>query len=330
MTRLDDACRAAKLEPVPWSDAQIGASWDAIEVGRQRRVRTRQAMQAGAAIALAVCVGTWWWLTSPTAPAHTVPPVASATQPRRLEDASAQARSPAPEDPTTQQADPGSATLQGNAQLAHREGRRVYNADDSWTGSVRAGVDIEISGEGTSFEVESLPDAYRVTATASVVVVKYAGQRIELEGGESVRLEVESTRIGPSKKSRPMGRKPSAQTLLGEADAARVRGDLGAAATALKSFVSTYPRHADVGNAWFQLGKVERRRGRHRAAARAFAQSRPHLQGGALESDALASQARSLASAKKSKDAKTLAGEYLRKFPRGVHAAAMRSIAETP
>ncbi len=332
MSGLDDACRAARLEAVPWEERQAKPAWQSIELGTKRRIRRRRGLQVGAlvGVGLAVVLGgralpSTSDSASPAAQVASVhEPVVPPALPSVVAEPSREEREATPDVPDSED-----STLRGQTIVEHHGRRRVYDADATWTGGVRIAEGIEVRGEEASFEIETLPGAHRVTSRSSVVVIERAGQRVLLQPGESMRFEVQTSVIG-KKKRRPATHPTPAKELLAAADAARVQGDLRSAAATLRTFISAYPNHEEVGTVWFQLGKVERRRGRHQAAAKAFGRSRPYLEGGGLESDALAAEARSLSSAKRTREAKRLAQEYLRMHASGVHAAAMREIVEAP
>ncbi len=117
----------------------------------------------------------------------------------------------------------------------------------------------------------------------------------------------------------PEPRPPSADELLERADAARLASDPARAAEALDSFLAHHARDGRAGSAAFTLGRVENRRGRHRAAARAFARSRQLAPAGPLAEDALAQEALAWSSAGDAERARAAAGRYAAEYPRGLH-----------
>ena len=98
-------------------------------------------------------------------------------------------------------------------------------------------------------------------------------------------------------------------------------GDSEGALQALRSLIATYPTDARATLALFTIGKVERQRGRHAAAARAFEQC-----GAALNGDAFAEAAASWQAAGNGGRARAAAQRYLQMFPKGVHAETMRGL----
>ncbi len=105
------------------------------------------------------------------------------------------------------------------------------------------------------------------------------------------------------------------------ADAARASGDLEGALTALRQLLRDHPQDGRATLALFTIGKVERQRGNHANAGRAFDQC-----GAALKGDAFAEAAMSWQAAGQSSRAAASARRYLATYPRGVHADTMRKL----
>ena len=83
-----------------------------------------------------------------------------------------------------------------------------------------------------------------------------------------------------------------------------------------------------VARALFTLGRVERSRGRHAAAAEAFARCYKVAPHGSLAEDAVAEEAASWKSAGDNARAKMAAKRYLDLHPAGAHAARMLPLVE--
>jgi transmembrane sensor len=113
----------------------------------------------------------------------------------------------------------------------------------------------------------------------------------------------------------------SAADYMRRADAARAAGRLDEAVSALSSLLRDHPRDARATLALFTIGRVERQRGRHADAARAFEQC-----GNALGGDAVAEAAASWQQAGQGAQARAAAERYLQLFPSGVHAPRMRAM----
>jgi TolA-binding protein len=90
--------------------------------------------------------------------------------------------------------------------------------------------------------------------------------------------------------------------------------------------VSRYPRDPRAYSASFQLGKVQRGRGLHAAAAQAFASCVRRAPKGALAEDARAEAAASFSAAGQDDKARKAAEAYLAQYPAGTHAERMRQL----
>lgn len=333
---LQRALAAARTEPPVWDAAHTEAVWSGIDTRRGVRARRRRIAGASAvvaAVAVLALLGVRQLGSrdegAEVSPSVTPQPLAGAAPSRAIE--TPEGSSPAVVDePILVEEDEPDATLLAEAgTITHdKEGTTQYRAAGDWSGHLSVGDGaIEITGPGAAFSVTTDASATVVTVEAAVVVIEYGGERKELHPGEVLR--VETTHVVAEDRTRRTPRdRPGPDALLEQADAARRRGDLADAAKMLRQFTKRHVGHADAATAWFQLGKVERRRGRHRAAATAFGTSRKLLRGKVLESDALAEHARSLAAAGKDRDAKARAEEYLRWKPGGLHAADMRAIVD--
>lgn len=197
---------------------------------------------------------------------------------------------------------------------------------------VRAG-DVEVRVLGTAFSVAMEKDKVRVHVLRGRVEVEGAGKVTVLAIGETLEvpavrpIEVPSATIAPP----PIEKKqvgPTVEALLGKADEARAAHRYDEAASALRTMIASYPGDPRVASALFTLGRVERMRGKHAAAADAFARcykSAPH---GALAEDALAEEAVSWKSAGDAAKAKSAAQRYLKQHPSGPHAARMMPLTE--
>lgn len=119
---------------------------------------------------------------------------------------------------------------------------------------------------------------------------------------------------------------PSVGELLERADAARAGGRLDDAASALSELVRRHSRDPRAYSAYFQLGKVERSRGHHGAAASAFAACYKRAPDGALSEDARAEAAVSWLDAGQNARATKTAQDYLEQHPGGAHVARMKRI----
>ncbi len=341
MNSLDRDIRSAQAEPPQWTDDQADAVWARIDAAR---ATPRQPAERGfargwnpiptlvavAAVLALVFVG--WARWSPTGNprlARGILPISELPRsPRpalRTDDDERGPPPSVPEDTSVPREAPGPLVeLTAHDVVALAPTSTRYRADDDWTGTLEVGEGITISGAGASFDVERVDDTVVVTPLASRVHVAIGGQRTALGPGESIEIGlIDVARRAPPSKTK---RSESAASLLARADEARLSGQLAEAARVLRTFVRHHPRHRERATALFQLGKVERKRGRHAASARAFAKSRAAHRGKPLESDALAEEARSWHKAGKKRDAQARAREYLNRKPSGIHASDMRAV----
>lgn len=205
---------------------------------------------------------------------------------------------------------------------------------------VVAVADAEVEVHGTVFTVELLTKTVRVRVVEGQVTVRGDGRAVKLAAGES--LEVTALRA-PAASSEPststiaalptpppapvasVSAKPksSVDALLSGVDAARAEGRLDDAAELLRTLIAQHPGDPRVASAHFTLGRVERGRGRHAAAAAAFAKVT-----GPLAEDALAEEATSWKAAGDPARARAAAKRYLTLHPKGLHAQRMLTLAE--
>ncbi len=208
------------------------------------------------------------------------------------------------------------------------------------------------------FIVDAAGVQVRVLGTIFVVTVEVEHVRVEVERGKvevasgehtttlvaGEELLIPAPTVDPPKSSRPARRSstPSveelpikrapgpivanAEALLMRADKARAQGKLVDAVAALNLLVRHYPADTRAYSSYFQLGKLERTRRHHAAAAAAFSACYDHTPTGALSEDAQAEAAASWLAAEAPAQARKTASAYLEHYPAGVHAARMRHI----
>lgn len=202
-------------------------------------------------------------------------------------------------------------------------------------------VGVEVRVLGTIFVVTVEAQTVRVAVERGKVQVDGGEHVATLVAGEEIRVEQQDTpqsiTTAPKLKRSPAGKqrasKPaprvsiaSAAELLRQADNARATSDLVAAATALGALVRNYPKDSRVYSGYFQLGKVERARKHHAAAASAFSACYKRAPAGALSEDARAEAAASWLAAQRPDRALKVANAYLERHPAGAHADRMRRI----
>ncbi len=217
------------------------------------------------------------------------------------------------------------------------EVRYDVRADPSRDFQVRAGG-TSIKVNGTIFAVRVSADYVEVRVERGKAEVDDGARSRDLVSGESLRVPIHvdgSTDAGASDPDStpdpwaraPLPQAPSAASLQADADSARVAGNNGEAAVALRKLVALHPKDPRVPGALFTLGRVERSRGRDDESARAFERCVAAAPKGPLAADALAEAAASWASAGATAAAKADAAKYLSRYPDGPSAARMRALA---
>ncbi len=225
--------------------------------------------------------------------------------------------------------------------IVQRRGEVRYDvrADPTRDFRVRAGG-TSIKVNGTIFAVSISAEFVEVRVERGKAEVDDGARTRDLVSGESLRVPIHADAPAGAvdagaaddtpEPSAPSGARPAVPTaasLQADADAARVAGNNGDAASALRKLVSLYPRDPRVPGALFTLGRVERARGREDESARAFERCVAAAPKGPLAGDALAEAATSWASAGATGAAKTDAAKYLSRYPDGPSAARMRALA---
>jgi transmembrane sensor len=337
----DDLRRLAMGVPVPWDElrerrvlGKVEAELASRRVARKRRpwIIAGAAVLAAAVAVLAVLV------------------VDPASTP--VDDAIAIADAPATS-PVVAIPDESALTLPDGSQAQMHTGARVdvdVQTDElvrlvQYAGVVRYEVtpnrerrfvvhadDVQVRVIGTVFTVALDEHVVRVAvergkvevAESDRVVQLGAGDALEIDRAESIDepivLEDPVVELEPAK---PVA---SARELEERADAARVAGRSGEAASALTELVKRYPKDPRAYSAYFTLGKVERSRGRHTAAAMAFTACHQRAPAGPLAEDARAEAAVAWLTAGQTDRAAAAAQAYLDRYASGAHRARMQRI----
>ncbi len=207
-----------------------------------------------------------------------------------------------------------------------------------------------VDADGVSVRV--LGTAFTVTLLERHVAVQVHHGRVEVQRGDRVSvlgigesIQVERGALPkpeavivvddddddvpnpPSVRTKPkVAAVASVDALQARADEARAHGRLADAATALRQLIRHHRKDARAYSAWFQLGKVERARGKHGSAAAAFEACAKRSASGALSEDARAEAAASWKAAGNHTRAHAAAQAYLERHPQGTHAARMQRI----
>lgn len=202
-----------------------------------------------------------------------------------------------------------------------------------------AGVEVRVVGTIFTIAITDDPPRVAVEVERGLVEVDNGERVAELGPGDRLSVEGEPASDGERedevvvlepthRPARPAASSPTptADALLADADAARQSGNLPRAAAALSELVRRYSDDPRAYGAYFQLGKVERARGRHAAAAAAFVKCGKRSPQGPLAEDARAEAAVSWHAAGRDQEARTAAEGYLARHPGGTHEARMRSL----
>lgn len=321
----------------PWDDLREQRVLRGVREGRATRLRRRRAVRvaavgAGAVAIVALAVG-WGARTHSSSPAAAVAAPLAAPEPSgsvlSLEDGSRLSIQPnADVHVELQRPD--------EVRLVQRAGVVNYDVrpDPGRRFEVRASS-VRVVVKGTAFQVRVDPESVSVRVDRGRVVVEDASGGAELGAGEELKRAVlapprevtsvdsAETPSAPAVAPRASADMvPTVEELLDRADRARGAGRLDEAAAALQSILALHPRDKRAGTVLFTLGRVERARGNHAAAAadfRACAQ-------GPLAEDALAEEASSWMAAGQSGQARVAAQRYLDRFPDGPHVARMKRI----
>ena len=365
-TKADALARQLAEAPVPWDDVRqrrVLARIEAAAAVQARAGTHRRARWIGAGVAAGVCAAAAVVLAlvlpSAWGEAPVDPLLASAELPAEAElagtgaDVEASPSIPFVAWPELRLPDRSRAELRHGArvdvevqredlvQLVQHDGEVRYEvAPDRARAFVVEAAGVEVRVVGTIFTISISgalsgdPPRVAVEVERGLVEVDN-GQRVaELGPGDRLSLEgrapgeaeviVRSEPAPAHRTSRPPA--PGVEALLGDADAARASGDLPRAAAALSELVRRYSDDPRAYGAYFQLGKVERARGRHAAAAAAFVKCWKRSPRGPLAEDAGAEAAVSWHAAGRDADARAAAEGYLARHPGGTHEERMRSL----
>jgi TolA-binding protein len=338
MRRTDVSALRAKLEP-PWDDLRERRVLVALLEKRRRQPRrwawTWALVPALAALVLVVWGVHAWHRATPAAavaaaPGQSVIALADGSTAVLTAEASVQVEVEAVD----------------RVHLVQSRGSVHYEIrpDPSREFVVRA-ADTTVRVRGTAFTVDLRDGSVQVDVQRGRVEVTHAGTTRDIVAGESLRLPTDASAAhveSPAPSDVPSAASdasadrgldnpavtdiPTAASLEAQADAARLAGDNGQAATTLERLVALHPRDPRVPGALFTLGRVERARGMIGASARAFERCFAVAPGGPLARDAIAEAAQAWSNAGNDDAARQDAAKYLRRWPQGESASQMKAI----
>ncbi len=357
---LEDSVRRVRAREVPWNELRQAGTLRRIEKARAGSrgpgsSRHIAIVMAGCVALMAIVLGATHLHRSRTASTPTAT-TATAAEPDgetvlRLADGSVAHQSNGATVQVQAVEDERTELLQTRGSVRYEV---VPNARRRFVVRAR---DVDVNVLGTIFRVDVHPGAVTVHVERGKVEVGQQDRRVRLEAGEGITFEtgegaegivangvsaavVDSgvTTVDPPPTSggsippaQPHGRglqRPSALSLLEQADRARAAGDLDGAARPLQLLLQLFPNDRRGSLAEFMLGRVESARGANAEAARAFGACLTHGATGALEEDALAEWAGAEARSGNTPAATSLARRYLATYQGGVHRRAMQRLVD--
>jgi transmembrane sensor len=342
---------ARKLE-VAWNDERAARNWALVRQRQARRARARALGAGAAALLSAAALALFFFGRSAPAP---VSPVASAP-----EKASGQ------DEPKTTFADGSVARVSAGGELLvelagadHVESVLTKGAADfDVTKNPRRDF-VVVAGQvrvrvvGTRFRVERSGERTRVAVSQGKVEVQDGDSKVYLEAGESRFFPsepplgaveprpaiqprtrfLELARGGDFKAAyQVMSQSPaavgsSAEELMLAADAARLSNHPEQALGYLRRVTAEHSGDSRAPLAAFTQGRVLLSQlSRPAEAAEAFALVRRLRPAGSLAEDALAREAEARAASGGRAQARTLAAQYLSRYPQGKHGENMRRL----
>jgi transmembrane sensor len=190
---------------------------------------------------------------------------------------------------------------------------------------VRRGVEHSLLSGGESLRVRVSSDSH-VLAPEAVEVSEIASDPLDRDtvprATEIAAAERPSVRSGARVTPRPTS---DVASLLTEAEEARRAGRLDDAVRALNEVLAQLGDDPRAATAYFTLGRLERSRSRHAAAAAAFEAAYGHDGGAILAEDALAEATISWSVAGRLDRARTSGSRYLARYPDGQYLERVRA-----
>ncbi|MBN1610578.1 MAG: FecR domain-containing protein [Polyangiaceae bacterium] len=350
---LDDlASRVRHSDPPPWDDLrEQRVLQGALDLGRRQLARRRRALPVaiGSSVVLAVAVAVLVWSRSAVHPSATVAAANSAPPAGSMIDLVDGCRAWPETGATLRVAE----QRRDRVRVVQVSGSVLYDVKhDPERAFVVQAADVRVRVHGTRFSVALADEWVDVHVERGRVDVHDGARTTALVSGERLRVHAwtataaasASTRAAePTAAAVPAAAVPAAAvpaaavpaapaqvpvtaaSLLARADEARRAGRADEAAEALRTLLSRFPSDSRVPVALFTLGRLQSALGRPTAAAEAFARCRRSA-GGSLGEDALAEEATARAWAGDARASRSLARQYLDRYPKGTHARRMQAL----
>ena len=226
--------------------------------------------------------------------------------------------------------------------LGQEDGKVVYKIDPAATEQREVVVQVAhlyIMVQGSHFSASLTEKKVSIEVDEGKVIVDDGNKQLELVGGDSLRLERQArldeaqVESKPPRKAKAVHARADAKKraskglsvdeLTKRADDARRAGDLATSAATLQQLVGGEAEGKVPPVTWMTLGRVERRRGNHQAAAKAFEAYWKRFSSRPLAEDALHEAFVSWRAAGRTSEAQRVAETYLEAFPGGLHADQM-------
>lgn len=347
----DAASAAARRVEVDWGPERLERSLARV---RERRARRSRRAWVGAGAALAAAAAVVLFIFARSAPSNAVPLAAKGAGSAHEEPKTTFA------DGSVARVSSGGELVVKLAGAEHIESVLTRGAADFEVTKnpqrdfvVIAGA-VRVRVVGTRFRVERVAERTRVSVAQGKVEVQDGDAKVYLEAGESRFFPSESVPAVAEPRPAPAGVRSrflelarggdfkaayqvmsqspaavgsSAEELMLAADAARLSNHPEQALGYLKRVTSEHAADARAPLAAFTTGRVLLSQlSRPAEAAEAFALSRRLRPAGSLAEDALAREAEARAAAGARAPARSLAAQYLVRYPQGKHAENMRRL----
>jgi hypothetical protein len=182
---------------------------------------------------------------------------------------------------------------------------------------------LYIMVQGSHFSAGLTENKVSIEVSEGSVIVDDGNKQLELVEGDSLRLERQARLDEAQVESKPARKAKAVHADSSKRKASKGAGDLAASAAALQQLVDGEAEGKVPPVTWMTLGRVERRRGNHQAAAKAFESYWKRFSSRPLAEDALHEAFVSWRAAGRTSEAQRVAEKYIEAFPGGLHADQM-------